>query len=544
MQPQRTSRAPRGSLAEAYRQGRASAFFPLCFAQREDRLRAVRDAAARPIAAEVLAGLRRQNEGLAPSPARERHLEALGRGAVAVVTGQQVGLFLGPLFTIYKAATAIRFARLLTEESGTPAVPIFWLQTEDHDLPEIARFWLPDPQGRPTGIELPHDGDNRRSVAHLRFGPEIAGAVDELGELLRERPHADEHLRAIARHYREGASWAEAFAGLLAELFAEEGLVVVDPRTDDFAHVAREVHRRALEDAEGISEALLARVRALEAAGFGAAVHVRPGAPLSFFHPEGREGPRHRLERVGDDFAEVGGGRRFGKRDLLARLEDDPLCFSTSALLRPLLQDHLLPTAAYVGGPGELAYFAQLAPMYARFGRPMPLFVPRAHLRILDRRIVRRLERLRLSEEDLGWSEEELVAHLRRGEAPSAVELSHELLAPFVETLERRAPALLQLEPGLERALRRTRASVERAVSRFSSKVARAHLRKDGRLVEDLRTVKDALLPLGIPQERCHGLAPYAARWGARAFVRAVIDNVSPLDPTFRSLRYEDIERA
>src|SRR5690606_16510107 len=146
MQPQRTSRAPRGSLAEAYRQGRASAFFPLCFAQREDRLRAVRDAAARPIAAEVLAGLRRQNEGLAPSPARERHLEALGRGAVAVVTGQQVGLFLGPLFTIYKAATAIRFARLLTEESGTPAVPIFWLQTEDHDLPEIARFWLPDPQ--------------------------------------------------------------------------------------------------------------------------------------------------------------------------------------------------------------------------------------------------------------------------------------------------------------------------------------------------------------------------------------------------------------
>src|SRR5690606_37797426 len=162
MRPQRivNGAAPR-SVAQAYLRAQASAFFPLHFGARADRVRAVREAAERQIDAEVLEGIRRQNARLGPSPARERSLEALSRGAVAVVTGQQVGLFLGPLFTLYKAATAIRAARLLEEESGLRVVPVFWLQTEDHDLPEIARFGLPDREGRPVELLLPHDPGNR-----------------------------------------------------------------------------------------------------------------------------------------------------------------------------------------------------------------------------------------------------------------------------------------------------------------------------------------------------------------------------------------------
>lgn len=536
MRPQRV--APRSSLAQSYLQGQAPSFFPLHFRVKEDRLRAVREGAERGIEAGVLAALRKQNEAFSPSPAREKNLDALGRGAAAVVTGQQVGLFLGPLFTIYKAATAIRVARLLAAESGQEVVPVFWLQTEDHDLPEIASFYLPDREGLPAAIEYAHDPENRRSVAHLSLRG-IGGALEELREHLAHLPGSDAHLERIERHYREGASIAGAFAGLLAELFAEEGLVFVDPRDEALAEVARELHRRALEDCAPISARLLERVREIEASGYSAAVHVREGAPLSFFHPEGREGPRFRLACEGAAFVEVGGAGRYTLKELLAALDRDPLLFSTSALLRPLLQDRLLPTAAYVGGPGELAYFAQLSPLYDFLGRPMPVLFPRAQFRILDRRVLRRLERLGIGEAELHHAD----AHLRQEGAPSAIEVSHALLAPFLEALEKQAPALQELDPSLERALRRTRASVERAVSRFSSKVARAHLRRSGRFQEDLRFAREMLHPTGLPQERVHGLAYYAARFGERAFVRAVLGAISPLEPSSRPLTEPEIER-
>lgn len=542
MRPHRVTTPP-GTLAQAYLLAQAASFFPLHFRGREDRLLAVRAGAERPIDAAILSALRKQNQRYAPSPARERNLDALGRGAAAVLTGQQVGLFLGPLFTIYKAATAIRFAEFLSEESGHPVVPIFWLQTEDHDLPEIARFWLPDREGRPTMLEIPHDPENRRSVAHLELRG-IEEPLEELREILWELPHGETHLGRLEKHYREGVSISDAFAGLLAELFAEEGLILIDPRDEAFAKIAGELHRRALEESDPIAERLGERARAIEAAGFPVAVHVREGAPLAFFHPEGREGPRFRLAREGSVFAEVGGKGRHSQEQLLRALEVDPLRFSTSALLRPLLQDHLLPTAAYVGGPGEIAYFAQLAPLYEHFGRPMPLLVPRAQFRILDRRVLRRLERLGFREEEIGRDEAELLAHLREEGAPSGLEVAHELLGPFVETLEKHAPALRKLDPSLERAIRRTRFSVERAVSRFSTKVARSHLRKSGETREDLRFLKDFLRPMGMPQERCHGLSYYAARFGERAFVRAVLGAVSPLDPASRPLTEMEIERA
>lgn len=541
MRPQRivNGAAPR-SVAQAYLRAQASAFFPLHFGARADRVRAVREAAERPIDAEVLEGIRRQNARLGPSPARERNLEALSRGAVAVVTGQQVGLFLGPLFTLYKAATAIRAARLLEEESGLRVVPVFWLQTEDHDLPEIARFGLPDREGRPVELLLPHDPGNRRSVAHLRLPAEIGGLLEDLREHLCHLGHAEEHLRTLEAHYREGASIAQAFAGVLSEFFSDDGLLFVDPRDEAFGGAAGELHRWALEEAGAIEERLSSRAAELEGAGFPVAVRVRAGSPLSFFHAEGREGPRHRLVEEAGAYVEAGGAGRFSRAELLRILEDDPLRFSTSALLRPLLQDRLLPTAAYVGGPGELAYFAQLSPLYDLVRRPMPLLLHRAQFRVLDRRVTRRLSRLGLTEGDLARSDAELLARLAGNGIPA---LEEALLSPFLAELESRRDELVALDPSLERALRRTRASVERAVSRFSSKVARARLRREGGTLEDLRYVRDVLRPRGMPQERFFGLAHPAARFGQRAFVRAVSAAADPLAPESRALTEEDVER-
>ncbi|HWM86922.1 MAG TPA: bacillithiol biosynthesis BshC, partial [Kofleriaceae bacterium] len=296
------------------------------------------------VVADVLAT---QNARLAPSPARDRNLDALRGGAAAVVTGQQVGLFLGPLFTIYKAASAIRDAAALAARRGAPVVPVFWLQTEDHDLPEIASCAVPGQLDAPRVFALPASPDDRVSLAHLTLPAEVEPCIDELADDLAGHSFTASHIARLRRHYRAGAGWAAAFAGVVGELFADEGLVVMDARDPALGELVRPVHHRALRDAEVISRALELRSEELLAGGARVQVHVRPGAPLAFHHPAGREGPRYRLEPAGGEgdgarFAEVGGSATHSRAELFAALERDPLCFSTSALLRPIVQDTLL----------------------------------------------------------------------------------------------------------------------------------------------------------------------------------------------------------
>lgn len=520
------------SIAESYARGEAGAFFPLHPASPQDRRRAVTQA-VRPLTPAVAEAIERQNARFPPSATRDAHLAALRRGAAAVVTGQQVGLFLGPLFTLYKAAAAIRNARALAEETGAAVVPIFWLQTEDHDLPEIARVALPDREGERICLELPASPRERISIAHRTLPREIDAVLASLDGVIGDLHHGPAHLALLRRHYRPGAGWGEAFAGVLAELLDE--LVIVDPRDPALAAAAASVHRRALEGAELISRALLRRCGELEAAGFAPAVHVRDGAPLSFFHPEGPAGPRYRLDPAAGGFAEVGGERIHARADLLARLEEAPLSFSTSALLRPILQDTLLPTAAYVGGPGEIAYFAQLAPLYRAFDLPMPLVVPRARFRVLEGRTRRLLERLGLQPDDAARPEAELLARCGAGAGlPEAEAVAQALLAPFAAELDRLRAAAGALP--LDRSFARTRRSVERAVERFVARYARERVRSDERLVADVRRLANLLAPAGVPQEREHGLAWYAARYGGPGFVRAILDAVVPFDGTLREL--------
>lgn len=523
-------------LADSFLRGEARAFFGAFFRDAEDRRRAVAEA-RRPLSPRVLDALIAQNRRLPTDPSRDAALEALGRGAVAVVTGQQVGLFLGPLYTLYKTASAIRLAHALTAETGHPAVPVFWLQTEDHDLPEIASCGLPGADGAVQSLSVPASPADRISIAHRPLPPELDACLSELTESFANRPHGEAHLARLKRHYRVGAGWSDAFAGLLAELFEGEGLVFVDPRDPALAQEAVPIHERAITDADRISEALLGRVRELEQEGFSAAVHVRARAPLSFFHPQGPEGPRYRLERIDGDFREIGRGRRHSPEALLAKLREEPLAFSTSALLRPILQDSLLPTAAYVGGPGEIAYFAQLAPLYELFNLPMPLIVPRARFRILESRTRRILERRRLTPDDAARPEDELLAACR-GEAVStdADALARRLLVPFEEALEKFTPELTQLDGGLPRAAEKARTHVKRSVLRLARKYERARLHADAALVADVKALKLLLQPDGAPQERIYGLPWFAARYGDRELVERVLREVDPLDPALKEL--------
>ena len=527
-------------IVEAYLRGQAGELFEGRPDDAAARVQATR-AAVRPLAPEIHAALVAQNARLAPSRARELNLAALRQGAAAVVTGQQVGLFLGPLYTLYKAASAIQVARALAAAAGVPVVPIFWLQTEDHDLPEIASCGLAGAGGEPASVALPASAQDRTSIAHRVLPDGVDGCLAELREQLGGLAHAEAHLARLARHYRAGAGWAQAFAGLLAELFADEGLVFVDPRDPALAPAARPVHERALADAGPIAALLAERASLLGERGFAAPVHVRAGAPLCFFHPDGPTGPRFRLEpdpADGDRFLEVGGTRAHTRAELRAALAAEPLRFSTSALLRPILQDTWLPTVAYVGGPGELAYFAQLRPLYAHFGLRMPLVLLRARFRLVEARTRRLLDRLGLQPADAARGEDELLARLRRDDPawPAAADLERRLLAPFEAALAELAAAVTSAGPQLERALAKTRTSVTRSVGKLGARYQKTLLHRDGELVDAVRRLCMQLQPEGIPQERHHGLPYHAARVGDRALVEQVLAAVSPFDPAVKDL--------
>ena len=240
------------SVSEAYAAGQAGAFFDGHFGDEKawERARQV----ARPLVPALATALETQNARYENSPARDAHLSALRNGAAAVVTGQQTGLFLGPLYTVYKAASTIRLARSLADRWGSPVVPVFWLQTEDHDVAEIAVYHVARAHDEPLTLRLDMPRDPI-SVAHRVLPASVTDVLAQLAGAVSRLPHGEEHVACLERHYQAGAGWGQAFAGVLATLFAEDGLVLVDPRDPALAALASPVHRRALIDAQPIARA-------------------------------------------------------------------------------------------------------------------------------------------------------------------------------------------------------------------------------------------------------------------------------------------------
>jgi bacillithiol biosynthesis cysteine-adding enzyme BshC len=533
------------SLFEAYLAGEARAFYQRNVRAPEARTRAVELAQRRPIAPAVLSVLRAQQARLGDSAARSRALDALAAGGCAVVTGQQMGLFLGPLFTLYKAASAVKLARTLQIESGRPVVPVFWLQTEDHDLPEIAHCVVPRKHDAPTVISPEIAANNRSSIAHLPLPAAIGECVGRLAHELSELPFASAHLERIARHYQPGHTWGEAFSGLLAELFEPEGLLVIDPRTPELAALVAPIHKRALEQSEVIARALQAQGVALEQAGFEATVHVRDDSPLCFYHPQGAQGPRTRLLKQGDDFVELEGGHTHNLSQLCAALERDPMCFSSSALLRPIIQDSLLPTAAYVGGPAELAYFAQLPPLYEAFDLELSLIVPRARVRLIEPAAARLLQRLSLQSGDVALPEQTLLSRLsslphsdttQTGPAPVAFERA--LLDSMEASLTQALAALpAELTRRLTQQTDKTRKKLELTCAKLAHAYSQALLSHDGQRVSEVRRLKQLLFPGAVPQERVFSLAYFAARYGDRALVEQLVAAIDPYSTQVTELK-------
>jgi bacillithiol synthase len=293
------------------------------------------------------------------------------------------------------------------------------------------------------------------------------------------------------------------------------------------------VMQRALNEQTLIAAELRTRAAELAEAGCPEQVPTREDASLVFFHPRGVTGPRYRLTRTEQGFCTPEGP--VSDATVTELLASEPLRFSTSALLRPLVQDTLLPTCAYLGGPAEVSYFAQLPPLYARFGLPMPMIAPRARLRVVDTATQSLLRKLNLQPADLDAPRQSLLARVV-GEVDPALRapaLRARLLAPLqAELAALEARAL----PAATAALHKTRQTCERSITKLSEQLERAALERDAVACGRLDRLLAALRPDGLPQERAYGFLALAARSGPRALTAAILQGANTLDPSVKDV--------
>jgi bacillithiol synthase len=459
---------------------------------------AAREAAAMPDdrRAALVEALRPLNEGSAA-------LEALARpGTVAVVTGQQVGLFSGPCYTIYKALTAVRLARELSA-AGVPAVPVFWLATEDHDFAEVDHCWVFDAAHRPIRLEARGAQSWNQPVGGV---PLAAPPVDELRTALRDFPFGEEVAAEAAAAYAPGRTMGEAFAVLLKRLLKPYDLVYVDPMAPAVRRLAAPALRAAVENAPELSAALLERNRRLEEAGYHAQVHVEERTSLVFLLENGR---RMGLARHGADY--LINGRRIGAAELADRAHE----LSPNALLRPVVQDSMLPTAAYVGGPAELAYLAQSEVLYRRLLGRMPAAKPRAGFTLLDARSRKLMDRFELRLPDFFHGYQALRERIALKLAPPALKrVVEETRATVQGAIDRLAEETAAFDPTLAAAIAKSRSKMLYQLAKSERKIGRETLARDERAERDAAYVYGLVYPERRLQERLYSMLPFLARHG------------------------------
>jgi bacillithiol biosynthesis cysteine-adding enzyme BshC len=441
------------------------------------------------------------------------NIERLRKGAAAVVTGQQVGLFGGPMFAIYKALTAVKLADEATA-AGADAVPIFWLATYDHDLAEVNHVSLPGADGTLQVLTTSSHDVSGAPVSAVRFGDDMVALVDQAVALLGET----EAAQFLRETYRPGESLGTAFARLYARIFAEWGVIVLDPSDPELAHIAQPMYVSAVERSAELVAALLQRGSALEKAGYHQQVKVTESSVLLFTTRNGARTPISR--RMNGAIAEFvidgeAAAEKLSQAELIAEIKGYPEHFSPNVLLRPIIQDYLLPTLTYTGGAAEAAYFGQAGVVYeALLGRVTPI-LPRFSATLVEPKMQRLLEKHGLSIVDVFDGPEALRKQIAAKHLPSDLQAAFDTAKrSFDSNFAVVKEKLEKLDKTLVDAAETSRSKMQHQLEKLYSQAARAEALKGELVSRHAETISEALYPDRGLQERTIGGVYFLARYG------------------------------
>ena len=433
---------------------------------------------------------------------------------IAVVSGQQAGLFTGPLYTIYKALSAVKLAGCLRQRN-TKAVPVFWIASEDHDFEEVAKAELIGRDCQLKSVEV-STGVHRdgQPVGHVQLDQSIDSVVDQLFELLPNSEFADDMKSLVKKAWQPGRGYAESFATMMTSLLGEYGLIFLDPLDPELKRLAAPLYSEAARRAPEIATAIEQRSAELERDGYHAQVLASSNSFPLFLHDE--EGGRHAVTRVeSGKYRTKDLSNQYTAEELATMARETPDRFSPNVTLRAVVQDYLLPTIAYYGGAAEIAYFAQTAEVYRVLERPATPILPRSSLTMIERHTGRVLDRYgltladffegldpvikRVVEEHLGTDTAKLFSHAEEN-------VNHEL--------DRLRQELETIDPTLANALDTGRKKINYQIEGLRTRFVRAQINRDEAALRQLQRAFDQLYPHKDLQERHINITSLLARHG------------------------------
>ena len=447
----------------------------------------------------------------APREARTSAARLLDARAVAIVTGQQAGIFGGPLYTLLKAVTAIQLARQVERDHKVPVVPVFWVDAEDHDWDEVKSARVLDGQFAIADVELSNPpGAGTLPVGQLELGADVSDAMARLAAGMAPTEYTSELFGQLQARYQPGVAVGTAFAGWIDDLLGHQGLVVFEADDPSLKPLVADLFVHELE--RPCQTAQLARDTGALMNSLGHQPQVEPAEEsVALFYLD--SAGRHSIRRKGEEYTT--GDRVRPAADVRDEAAAHPERFSPNVLLRPLVQDRLFPTACYVAGPSELAYQAQLGAIYREFGVETPLLYSRVSATILDSAAARFLDRSKLPLEALHAQDESALNRLLESLLPHGIDQTidetDQLLADRIARLK---STVTGVDPTLAGAVDTTLDRMRDTLRTLQNKIVQAAKRKDDTLRRQFTRTRALTFPDGVPQERALNLVFFLNRYG------------------------------
>lgn len=457
-----------------------------------------------------------QNKQFGSSQKTYENIEKLRQSdCVAVLTGQQAGILGGPLYTIYKALTAIKAADDLTN-SGTPAVPIFWAASEDHDFAEIAEAFNIDASGKLAQLAIKSDAKNEsKPVGSIIITEDDAAAIAEHLASLPKTEFTNSTNKLFNDCWKAGSTYGQAFCSFIAKIFADYGLIVVDPMSPRFKALSSPLIGSSIEIQRSITDSLLERDAELSGGGYHSQVLIdKEHVPLFWINEAGE---RRAIKATDDGQFRVNGERESVSPEwLIEKTTTEPERFSPGVMLRPVVQDYLFPTICYFGGGAEIAYFAQNSEVYRVLGRPSTPIFHRQSFTIIEAKHARTIKKFELEFKDIFAGFESLLpAIIERFVNPKAVETFSETEETINSELGKLAEELNKVDPTLAANLATRQRKIAYHIAALQKKFHRVQGERDETVDRQLRTAFTELFPRNGLQERSTGVATFLNRHGS-----------------------------